>query len=216
MVALACLASAASAAVITQTQSFPPGSTPFTTGLTFNKFDTSLGTLNGISIALSTTADASVDIINFRAVNQPYWNATATLPVSATTVAGADSVTTTATVVAGPFAGVALPFLPGFIVNHASGLPVTANSLINVLPANFGFYEGLGVQTFGVNVSSLFGTFQGSSPIGLSFGGSAKLNGFVTVTYDYSSAVPEPSTYIAGLGALCLFGFTAIPKRKLV
>jgi len=28
------------------------------------------------------------------------------------------------------------------------------------------------------------------------------------------TAVPEPSTYIAGLGALCLFGFTAIPKRK--
>jgi hypothetical protein len=28
------------------------------------------------------------------------------------------------------------------------------------------------------------------------------------------STVPEPSTYIAGLGALCLFGFTALPKRK--
>lgn len=29
------------------------------------------------------------------------------------------------------------------------------------------------------------------------------------------SSVPEPSTYIAGLGALCLFAFTAIPKRKV-
>jgi hypothetical protein len=36
-------------------------------------------------------------------------------------------------------------------------------------------------------------------------------NGSFTLS---TAVVPEPATYIAGLGALCLFGFTAIPKRK--
>jgi hypothetical protein len=36
--------------------------------------------------------------------------------------------------------------------------------------------------------------------------GTGNVNGF--------APVPEPATYIAGLGALCLFGFTALPKRK--
>jgi hypothetical protein len=38
-------------------------------------------------------------------------------------------------------------------------------------------------------------------------GGKTSYNGAFT-------PVPEPATYIAGLGALCLFGFTALPKRK--
>lgn len=41
--------------------------------------------------------------------------------------------------------------------------------------------------------------------------GSGTVNGSFTLS---TVPVPEPSTYIAGLGALCLFGFTAMPRRK--
>ena len=43
----------------------------------------------------------------------------------------------------------------------------------------------------------------------------AKIGSVAQASYSVSlAAVPEPSTYIAGLGALALFGFTAFPKRK--
>jgi hypothetical protein len=41
--------------------------------------------------------------------------------------------------------------------------------------------------------------------------GDGAVNGSFTLS---TVPVPEPATFIAGLGALCLFGFTALPKRK--
>ena len=92
---------------------------------------------------------------------------------------------------------------------------MASHSASALIPSgSFAPYVGTGVGSLVVALNAGTGTYAGAAHAYVLFGGRASAAGEVVISYDYN-AVPEPSTYIAGLGALCLFGFTAIPKRKV-
>lgn len=200
-------------AIITQTQDFTPANVlqevPYTSLLNFNKFNPSLGTLNSIGMTISTTFNADVAIINLTGVNQPFTLATATIPI---TVSGPNA-NYTVTVTAGPFNNVVSGMSPGLVWTYAGQNPITFNNSVSI-PVS-GLYQGIGTIPFTYSLTDGVGTYGGSAKPWVFFGGLPTAKGDVTLTYDYTP-VPEPATYIAGLGALCLFGLTSVSKKKNV
>jgi len=200
----------AGAQVIVQTFTVPNGTVvPFSHNFTFNLFDSTLGTLDQVTLSLSTTITAEVDIFNSTAVNQAYTNATASIPV---TLTAPDAVTETATGVAGPVSGVATP---GF--NSQTGLPASANTSQNIPMADWGFYEGVGPMTGNLNAAAATGTYSGNANPGVFFGGSAVAGATITITYFYQPAgsIPEPgaTTFLAA-GVLGSLGMVLRRRRK--
>ena len=201
----------ADAQVIVQPFTIPSQSVPFTNNFTFNLFDTSLGTLNSVSIALATSITAEVDVVNFTPNPQPFTNATASIPV---TLTAPDAITETATGVAGPINGTAT-VLNG--ITPFSGLQTTASQSTNVPLADFGFYEGIGPMTGTLIASATAGNYSGSANPGVFFGGSAVASGTITITYLYQPAgtIPEPgaTTFLAA-GVLGSLGMVFRRRKK--
>ena len=184
------------------------GAVPFTDNFTLQEFDTTLGTLTGITITLSDTATAEVDVFNSTSTAQGFTNATASIPLNLT---GPASVSVNTTAVAGPIAGTANPG-----VNAFPGIPGTGSGSTNVASANFGSYEGVGTTFASFSVASSTGNFSGTSVPGVFFGGSATVGAVTTITYTYtpSTGTPEPST-MALLGSSLLgVGFIARKRVK--
>jgi hypothetical protein len=199
------------ASFITQTQYFPEinqsEEVPYSTTLNFNKFNPSVGILNSISMTVDTEFQVSVSIINLTPFSQQVTLATAMIPI---TIAGPNA-NFTLPVSAGPFSEVVPSyFITGNIYSY-DGVPLTTHNSFGV-PISPS-YIGAGTIPFTYNLNDGVGTYGGSAYSWVFFGGKANANGSVVLTYDYTP-VPEPSTYIAGLGALCLFGFTAFPRKK--
>jgi len=200
----------AGAQVIVQTFTVPNNtSVPFSQNFTFNLFDSTVGVLDQVTLALSTSITAEVDVFNSLASPQAFTNATASIPV---TVTAPDSVTETATGVAGPVNGTAAP---GF--NAFPGLPASANTSQNILMADWGFYEGVGPMTGVLNAASTSGTYSGNANPGVFFGGSAVAGATITITYFYQPAgsIPEPgaTTFLAA-GVLGSLGMVLRRRRK--
>lgn len=217
--AMAGFTGAANAATSTQSASFPPGYPPtlatvgpgFTYPLAFNSFDSSLGTLTSVTYTLSTTVDATVTVFNSLGSDQPFTNATATIPVTVTNTLTASSLTTTAT--AGPFAGVA----PVGQSNAGTGTGITASNSGND-NANLAAYVGTGSQTVNFTATAPNGSYTGSAAPGVFFSGTANAGGTFTLTYTYTpntTAAPEPgSVAMAGMGLFGMLGGAAIRRRK--
>ncbi|MGA2052577.1 MAG: choice-of-anchor E domain-containing protein [Opitutales bacterium] len=202
------LATSAGAQVIIQTFTIPSGtSVPFSQNFTFNTFNPALGILGNVTLSLSTSITAEIDIFNANATPQPFTNATATIPV---TLTGPGSATVLATAIAGPVSGTASPGLNAF-----PGLPASASTTVNVLPTNWGFYENPPSGITGtLNVSAAGGNYNGTPIPGVFFGGSATAGATVTLEYDYSTAIPEPgATAFLTAGALGGLGL-ALRRRK--
>jgi hypothetical protein len=195
---LAVTSTSAFAGVISYSTTIATSAVSFSQSLSLQKFDTSLGTLTGVTLGLTNNATANVDVANFTAFSQAFINATAAIPV---TLTGPDGSFVSATATAGPFNNTAAPGLNAF-----SGLTATNSNTFSVLPANWSSYEGLGFATAAFIASATTGVFSGSSVPGVFFGGSANAGGTATVTYTYTtSEVPEPATMaILGAGLLGL------------
>lgn len=203
-IALACLVSSTSAAVITQTKIIPLDSVPFNINLPFAAAP-SVG-LTGITITLNTWSRANIEIFNPKDVASAYSNASASIPVTATGPGGAVVVNVlTSTSAAGVI-------LPGPGVTTIPGPLVFLSQSVNVLPPGlWPLYTSGGL--FNVNATAGSGLFAGTSPAGMFFGGSADVYGDVTIDFTYA-AVPEPSTYVAGLSALGMLGMFGMRNRK--
>jgi hypothetical protein len=197
VLAAGCVANTAMADMITYTDTFGPQTTPFTDVETFTKFNTALGTLTGIQIVLDTYATATVQIANTTGTPQPFTDAQATIPVTATALNG---VSTTTSTVAGPFSGTA----PTGISEYP-GITGSASSTLSVPMADFGLYEGMTAGTYNVSVTGGLGTYQGSAAFGVLFGGTASAGGTLEVIYDYNTPSPVPDS-----GVTILLGGVAI------
>jgi hypothetical protein len=120
---------------------------------------------------------------------------------------------------------------PGLLTIHSSSGDLTAHftfQQITQVGSVFGLNGGLAVN---LNTISYTGTvqdlkalkaagkatlvvsFQTTSPYSITDLASSTVETTSSASIRYTP-VPEPATFIAGLGALALFGFTAMPKRK--
>jgi hypothetical protein len=185
----------------TFSQPMPTSSVPFTYTFPLPGFNTSLGTLDAITLALKTTGTVEVDVENLNFSPESFTNATASIPITLTGPAG---VTTTVDLSAGPLSGTAAPFFNAF-----PGLVASATGSVSVLPADFVDYEGLGLIG-SVSIDATPGTYLGNSASNVSFGGSATASAVATVSYAYdpsSSTIPEPATMSLLGGALLGISF---------
>ena len=155
-----------------------------------------------ITLTFDTTVSLSPYIQNNSVplVTLPYTNVKATVPVEAT---GPESMTASVTVSTVPETGnasAAFQYL-------SSGGIVNASDTKDVPLANWSKYFEAG--GFSVTVSPYSAQISGAYGNKLAAGAVTLVSGSVTMT-----AVPEPSTYFAGLSALGLLGLFSLRNRK--
>lgn len=201
-----------SAATIIQTQNFsfvPAGTVP----LTFNQFDTSLGTLTSITITTNVTKIGGSLFVDNESATPASGNISQSVTINLTSVVGlvdasfapiGTGVTATSTYAAsvladdgdGPGVQTTGPDYDG----TAFG-PTSTSQTKNVNTLAFSGYEGVGTYLInagglqGFNTSAIGGAAVAIDP--------ATVSGDVTITYTYT--VPEPSAaLLGGLGSLAL------------
>ena len=192
---------AAQAAFIESSATFAAQASPFTVDLSVPLFDSTLGTLNSISLSLTTSVVGEIDVYNPGAVAKPFSNAQAVIPVTVTS-RGLDASSLTAVATATRAAGNAAP---GF--NAFAGILSGASNSTNVLPSQFANYIGQGTGSALFSVIAGDGTFSGTTGSNLFFGGSATAEGVFTIRYDYDpvAAVPVPAAaWLFGSGLVWL------------
>ncbi len=177
-------------------------------------FDPALGTLTGVELTVSGSAtDVYYSVQNTTGSSQAYTNATNTIELQVSLAANyvADTVSS-----------------GGYTTPAGSG-EVAANTTINgpsqpggalaagsfdVLAADFHYFEGAGAEV--QFTSTAVGLYGGSAAGGVNFGGNGDASGTFTVTYNYTSGVPELSTWaMMGLGfaGLGFAGYRSTRRR---
>jgi hypothetical protein len=205
------LGTSAGAQVIVQTFTIPTAPVPINDTFTFNTFQGSLGILGNVTLTLSTSITAEVDIFNSSGVNQAFTGATATIPV---TLSAPGPTVVNATAIAGPLSGTAAPGS-----NDFTGLVSNASTTVNVPMIDWGLYEDPPASaTATLTATSTTGTYSGSGAPGvLFFGGNATVGGTITLTYFYQPAgtIPEPgtTTFLAA-GVLGSLGMVIRRRKK--
>lgn len=213
----ASLAGICSGATIVQSQNFsfvPDGTSP----LTFNQFDTSLGTLTSITITTNVTKTGGSLFVDNESATPASGNISqsVTINLTSSTVGLVDAgfspigtgVAATSTYAAnvgaddgdGPGVQTTGPDYDG--TNFG---PISNSQTKNVNTAAFGGYQGSG--TYGIDAGGVQG-FNTSAIGGAAVAiDPATVSGDVTITYTY--AVPEPTSAL--LGAV---GFLALLRRR--
>ena len=182
--------------------------------LSLSKFDTSLGTLEDVTLTLVSHDTAYVSVYNFNGTPQGFTGAFASVPVTVTVLNGLTATATSAGTLAYGTAAPGRNDFPGITVSSTSSI---------ILGSGFSDYEGMGGQMFNVTVTSGAGTYGGTAIPGVFFGGTAASYGTVEVDYSYIQgfnqggveSAPEPATYGACAGTLMLLSFGAGMLRDL-
>lgn len=201
------------AASVTYTSSTFTGVTPYTENLAVTKFDTTLGTLTGISITVSSQASADIGVINNTSNDLQFTDAFASSKVTVSTTVG----TTTSVEVAASTDSVSGTATANSTTNVIGPLgPVVTSAAAIIAAADFGNYQGVGVGTVDLKVDAGVGNYGGSGPTGLFFGGSTTVASYVTITYEYTpAAVPEPtSSAMFGIGIVLAVGLGWGRRRR--
>ena len=209
-------ASGASAQILTEydvvTYTDNPSNIPFTDTFSLPKFNVSDGTLTNVSITLSAATSGEVDVFNNTPLTQTYTNASATIPVEVTGPGNTSlSLLLTETGVSGTVAAFSLASTPI--------APVTGSDPVS-LTNNLGLWEGSAGQTIQLSLSFAGnGTYGGTGPLQVFFGGNAVGSATTTITYTYTTngeVVPEPETFslmAVALGFLALGGYVRRKRR---
>lgn len=214
LLVLACPTAAWSglAAIQTSSAAYGTQASPLSIGdslvLSLNKFDSSLGTLTGATLRLSSHANVESQVLNFSRLAQQYSAATATVPISVTALGG---LTFSTTPTAGPFSGT----VPGpqFTVVSAGSAAVFSVNTANVALPDLILYQGLGTQSLDVSVGLASGIYSGVSLGPVFFGGQGSAYGTVEIEYTYS-AVPESETLLSGVFLTAYVGFGLFRQRR--
>lgn len=207
------LAGVCSAATIVQSQAFsfvPDG----TAALTFNQFDTSLGTLASITITTNVTKTGGSLFVDNESATPASGNISQSVTINLTSavslvdtaftpigtgVAATSSYTANVGADDGDGPGVQST---GPDYDGTSFGPTSTSQTKNVFAGAFGGYQGVGTYVIdaggvqGFNTSAIGGAAVAIDP--------ATVSGDVTITYTYD-AVPEPtSALLGGIGCLAL------------
>ena len=190
------------------------GGTANCSGLTY--FNTNWGTLTNISITLSNVGGSIVPFATNTSTTQSFSlsNLTATESLTLTGLGG-DSLTSPTATSAPPCSMSIAPST----TDQDCGSPTVFGPLSTV-SGNFSDFADwsngtgsaiAGSATMATALASAGGTGGGSGTV--SYGPDGSIGGTITVTYTYSTGVPEPSTMLLMGGALMGLGFVA-RKRK--
>ena len=190
--------------------------TPFT----LNSFDTSLGTLTGVTLDFTANADLQIEILNFASPDAPF--ITAFTGTTATVTGAGGPISTALQTVANngtlPNYGASFSqfvaaenFLPTASVSNSTSLSIASASFTQFETAGSG---SLQYSYDDAPLDFTSGGTPGANPE--LFGGSGSITGgTLAVTYDYAAAaVPEPATwamFIIGFGSV---GFMMRGSRR--
>ena len=197
----------ASAGSLTQTFTHASEAVPYTYDFSANQFNPAQGTLNSVTITVSSVIGASVSVFNTSGSPEASTNATASVPV---TLSGPSGVNLMVTATTPAISGTANPG-----DNNFPASTITA-SIATTLSSGFGDYVGTGVDNLSFTFGAGDGTYSGSGDSSLFFGGSAAADATITVTYNFTAlAVPEPSSIVLlGMGGVFgLFGWRTFRRR---
>ena len=175
----------------------------FTDNFTLPSFNPDLGTLEGVTINLTTVSTGVEEIINFSGRPNPYTGAIASVPL---TITGPAGITINTTATAGPFAGTTGS---GFGPYLSYGAPTTSSASANVAPGLFSGFETVNPVNLSVTVAPPMGSYSGSGQME-AFGGNAEVSGVTSVTYTYA---PEPA--LLGVLSLGLVGIVLVRRKSL-
>ena len=183
--------------------------TSFSETVALQKFDTSLGTLTGVTISFTSNVNAIVRVVNLTGEPQSFTNAQASIPFS---VIGPDSSSASGTAVTTIGSG---NIGSGLGPHDFPGAPTTASGQVAVPSSNWSNYQGVGVTFANFDFIGSNGTFSGSSTNLVFFGGSAVADGHIEITYEYEpAAVPEPSTFALGACGLLAAGLGYTRRKR--
>jgi hypothetical protein len=185
------------------------GGTSFPFSLALPQFNPSQGTLEQVVLMLSSTDIAGSQVLNENGTPQSYSGAFADLTVN---ISGPNMLLTSLSLEAGPFSGV-VGATTHLDAGSASGVAIASTT--DVPSADFASYIGSGMVSLSLSGSALNGTYGGSGPPGLFFGGFADSYGTLEVQYSYA-AVPEPGNLLAGLAALGFGLFKWLRPPRLI
>ena len=188
---------------------------PYTFDFTANQFNSALGTLNSVSITVTTSILGVVQVINISPTAENFAGATVSVPVSLTgttaNTSGIDIMTTATTLPQGGTVGAAPS--GSFTKDTLPGMSATSMATANPAVGNF---IGNGSADLGFAFHVQPGSYSGSAAPGLVFfGGSAQANAMVEIVYNYTpSAVPEPASMsLLGIGIAGFIAFRRIYKK---
>lgn len=185
----------------------------FNDAFTLSSFNTALGTLNSVEIALNLSGYEAVQIFSTIGTPQTFSNATASGTV---TVTGPDGTKNSQTLNSGPaISGTALGLTPPAFYNITSfaGTEYT-NSISTASATNLSTYENAGSLSFTFAAGNGTYGFTPGNNNGTEFvGGSPNVNGTISVDYNYTPAVVPLPPAIA-MFAAGLLGLGASLRRK--
>lgn len=179
-------------------------------------FNESLGTLTGIAISLTASGTVYAEAGNNTSSPIAFTNSQATLNFG---VSGPDGSSIAINPQTSPlFSGTAPAMTFGYITGSTPFGPLTPAD-VSVSSPNFSLYEtagpgGIFVLQFNSDGQPGSITSMISGPSGIFTSGNATVNGTADVTFTYTQ-IPEPSTYAAILGAVCL-GFAVIRRKRIL
>lgn len=200
-------AASASASVVTYTVSnnsnvLVSKDTDWTNFLVFDKFDSALGTLTSVKFDLYSTINGSVSLTSYNDDATPV-----PFSLGATVALSRPDASTLALINATLF---------NTTVSVAAGGTYSASNSINAhSSASYSGPQDLILFSGPGSISTLIGANAWSSVEGDGIDSqfATQANGYGTVTYTYTAAVPEPETYGMMLLGLGMLGVVAQRKR---
>ena len=174
-----------------------------------NKFDPSLGTLTGVELDQVASILPEVQIINYSGAARSFSASTS----SSLTYSGPDG-----TNLSTPWSYSTSGTAPNFATtNYSPSNPTIDSAAVNVSPANFAAYEGIGTTNFSITLGPTYtssGTTPGWGGGNVFVGGDQISGGTYSVVYTYTP-VPEPSTLVLlGIGAVSLLTYAWRRRTK--